>query len=131
MISVDTSVLIRLLVDDPGHEDEIRAARTLAVRAGQVFIPQVVQAEMTHVLYAAYRLGRMEIIRILEHMLHNQALVLQGEACFLEALVIYKRSNTDFSDCLSAAESKARDHTLYTFDANLSGLPNTALVTSH
>ncbi len=129
MISVDTNVLIRLLVDDPGHEDEIRAARRLAAAAEQVFITQVVQAETVRVLDTAYRLKKSDIIRVLEHLLHNQALVLQGESCFLEAVVAYRRHNrTDFADCLIAAESRARNHVLYTFDHQLSKLPGARFV---
>ncbi len=129
MIAVDTSVLIRMLVDDPGQPDEVQAARELATRAEQVFITQVVQTEAVQVLHAAYHLGKKEIIRVLEHLLHNQALVLQGEACFMEALTAYKRNKADFSDCLIAAESKARCHVLFTFDERLAKLPNARLVT--
>jgi len=95
---------------------------------GQVFITQIVQIESVWVLHAAYGLSKKDIIRILEHLLYNQALVLQTEACFLEALTIYKGSKADFSDCLILAESATNDSTLFTFDKTLSRLPGVSLV---
>ncbi len=45
MISVDTNVLIRMLVDDPGLPGQVRAARDMATKAGQILITQIVQVE--------------------------------------------------------------------------------------
>jgi predicted nucleic-acid-binding protein len=128
MISVDTNVLVRMLVDDPGQPGQVIAARALATKAGQVFITQIVQVESVWGLRAAYGLDKKDIIRILEHLLHNQALVLQAEARFMEALTIYKGSKADFSDCLIMAESQAEGSVLFTFDKILSKLPGANLV---
>jgi len=128
MISVDTNVLVRMLVDDPDQPDQVQVARTLATKAGQVFITQIVQVESVWVLRAAYSLDKKDIIRILEHLLHNQALVLQAEARFMEALTIYKGSKADFSDCLIAVESHEEGSSLFTFDKILSKLPGATLV---
>ena len=37
MIAVDTNVLVRILIDDPGQADQVEAARALASRAGKVY----------------------------------------------------------------------------------------------
>ncbi len=127
MIAVDTNVLIRILVDDLDHAGQMQAARELASKSGQIFIPQIVQVESVWVLRAAYALGKEDIIGVLEHMLHNQALVLQSETCFQEALTTYKSGKADFSDCLIAAESQLQATTLFTFDKTLSRLPGVEL----
>jgi len=128
VISVDTNVLIRMLVDDLGHAGQMRAARELATRSGQIYITQIVQVESVWVLRAAYALEKKNIIAVLEHMLHNQALVLQAETRFQEALTTYKHSKADFSDCLITAESQSQDHDLFTFGKTLSKLPGVKLV---
>lgn len=42
MIAFDTNVLVRVLVDDPGEPDQVKAAREKVRRAREVFIPQIV-----------------------------------------------------------------------------------------
>jgi len=86
------------------------------------------KVESVWVLRAAYGLDKKDIIRILEHLLHNQALVLQAETRFIEALTIYRASKADFSDCLIMAESQAEGCVLFTFDKTLSKIPGANLV---
>ena len=64
MIAVDTNVLVRVLVDDPGQKAQVAAARSQAKRAGQVWVAQIVQAETVWVLESAYDLDRTTILRV-------------------------------------------------------------------
>jgi predicted nucleic-acid-binding protein len=56
VIAVDTNVLVRVLVDDPGQKAQVAAARSQVKRAGQVWVAQIVQAETVWVLESAYGL---------------------------------------------------------------------------
>ena len=42
MITIDTNVLVRVMVDDPQETAQISAARKYIAQAGKVFIPQIV-----------------------------------------------------------------------------------------
>ena len=49
MIAVDTNVLVRILVDDPGAVLQMQSARNLLAQSGVLFVPQIVQvAEVLH-----------------------------------------------------------------------------------
>ena len=50
MIAVDTNILIRLIVNDPGQPEQVESARHQVKKEGAVFIPQVVQVETVWVL---------------------------------------------------------------------------------
>jgi predicted nucleic-acid-binding protein len=54
MVAIDTNVLIRLLVDDPGAANQVRIARKTVQAAEQVYIPQIVQVECVWVLQRVY-----------------------------------------------------------------------------
>jgi len=59
VISVDTNVLIRMLVDDAGQPGHVQAACELATKAGQVFLTQIIQVESVRELRAAYGLYKL------------------------------------------------------------------------
>ena len=128
MIAVDTNVLVRILVDDPGQSGQAQAARRIASEAAQLFVPQIVQVEMVWVLQSAYGMNKSDVIRALDHLLHNRAFELQAEDHFLEALGLFKDANIDFADCLILAESQAVKAPLVTFDKKLGRLSGVQLV---
>ena len=79
MIALDTNVLVRILVDNPGQPAQVDAARALASRAKQVFVPLVVQIEPVWVLESGYALSKEAVVQALEHLEVNQAFVLEDE----------------------------------------------------
>jgi len=128
VIAVDTNVLVRVLVDDPDQPKQVKAARAHAKRAKQVFVPQIVQAETVWVFESAYDLDKPVILDVLEHLLHNKAFVLQGEAVFQSALAAYRTSNADFADYLIHAECEFAECQLVTFDKRLAKRPGVTLI---
>ena len=124
MRAVDTNVLIRILVDDPKQKEQVRVAHQFAKKAGNVFVPQIVQVELVWVLETAYSLDKQEIVRILTHLEENEAFSLQYESQFFAALHYYQSFNADFSDCLILAECNEMKYTLFTFDKKFSKLPD-------
>lgn len=119
MIAVDTNVLVRILVDDPEEIRQVQRARQLAAQAGELFVPQIVQAETVWVLTGAYGLDRSEITGVLEHLSTNQAFLLQSGNRFEEALALYREGAAGFADCLILAEARTESVELATFDRRL------------
>jgi len=128
VIAVDTNVLVRILVDDPGQPAQTAAARELASRSKQVFVPLVVQVEMVWVLESGYRLPKDDVARVLEHLESNEAFVLENEALCREALALYRSTTADFSDCVILVACRARELTIHTFDKRLGRLSGATLV---
>jgi len=119
MIAVDTNILIRLIVDDPGQVKQVETARRHVKKEGAVFIPQVVQVETVWVLESAYKLPRKQISPVLEHLHNNAAFTLQNRTSFHQAMELYMKGNADFSDYLILAESQREKLKLLTFDKKL------------
>lgn len=120
VIAVDTNVLIRVLVNDPGQVEQVEKARKLIREAEQVYVPQIVQVETVWVLESAYGLKKAETLRILNHLIWNRAFILQREDRFQEAVDAYSEGSADFSDYLILSESLSEGLNLATFDKQLS-----------
>jgi predicted nucleic-acid-binding protein len=119
MVAVDTNILIRLLVDDPGAVDQVKIARETVRAADQVYVPQIVQVECIWVLQRVYEFDKANIIARLTELACNLCYVLQYPDNFLMALNIFKNSAADFADCLILVESRARGCELLTFHRKL------------
>jgi predicted nucleic-acid-binding protein len=123
MISLDTNVLVRLLVDDDGQADQCERARQAISQYDHAFVSQIVQVETAWVLKRAYDFSRFEIIGTLEHLIINRAFKLEYPESFKEALAIYRHSNVDFADALILRTSRQHQLELLTFDTKLARLP--------
>jgi len=122
MIAIDTNLLVRILVDDPGQAAQVKAARALASQAKQVFIPLVVLVETVWVLESGYKLSKKTIIQALEHIEINQAFVQEDEDLCHRALDLFRSSNVDYSDCVILSTCQSSKHELYTFNKRLAKL---------
>jgi predicted nucleic-acid-binding protein len=110
---------VRVLVDDPEEKTQVARARRLAAEAGELYVPQVVQAETVWVLTGAYHLDREQVLEVLDHLSSNRAFQLQRADCFAEALALYRTGSADFSDYLILLEARAATTDLATFDRRL------------
>jgi predicted nucleic-acid-binding protein len=126
-ISLDTNILVRLLVDDDGYADQCERARQAIAPYDRIFISQIVQVETVWVLKRAYGFSRLEITGTLEHLLINRAYELEYADLFEEALAIYRASRVDFADTLILQASRRSQLDLLTFDAKLARLPGTII----
>lgn len=127
MIALDTNVLLRILIDDPGQMEQVKLARRYAKKHHSLYIPQVVQVELVWVLDFSYQLPKTDILRILKHLLENSVFVLQNEDQFEAALHLFQTVNTSFSDCLILVESDQVGYEVVTFDKKFSKLPKVLL----
>ena len=128
VLSLDTNVLIRILIDDPGSARQCAAARTLASAAGSVHVSQVVQIETVCVLESVYGFTRAELAEALGSLLGNQSFVLQEVDIFRAALGEFRIGRADFADYVILMQARAENIDLATYDRKLSKLKGTRLV---
>ena len=126
MIAVDTNVLIRILVDDPGAAPQMQSARALLAKYEVLYVPQIVQVETVWVLESAYGFDKAAICKILDHLLNHPQFQLQSAATFASAVTLFHKHSADFSDCLILTESIAQKLQLFTFDKKLGRLKGAA-----
>jgi len=127
VIAVDTNVLVRILVDDPGQPGQVAAARSLATEAREIFVPLVVQVELVWVLESGYGLARDAVTAALEHLEVNSAFALEDAPRCRAALELYRSSNADYADCVILAGCRDRGLALHTFDKRLAKLAGATL----
>ncbi len=128
VLALDTNVLIRILIDDPGSAKQCAAARTLASAAGSVQVSQVVQIETVWVLESVYGFTRAQLAGALGSLLSNQSFVLQEVDIFRAALGEFSIGRADFADHVILMQARAENIDLATFDRKLSKLKGTRLV---
>ena len=93
-----------ILYDDASSVAQCEAARQLAMKAGEVYVAQVVQVETVWLLESVYRFGRAELADALRALTINRGYVLQRPETFREALQQFRTGTADFSDCVILAE---------------------------
>src|ERR1051325_2660955 len=120
MRAIDTNVLVRLITRD----DERQLASAEAFVSRGAWVSQLVLAETTWVLSAAYKLRHGEIAIAVEMLLNHQHLTVQDADVVEAALTHYRdRPSRGFSDCLVLEIAKKAGHLpLGTFDQALSKL---------
>ena len=129
MYTIDTNVLVRILIDDKRQPNQVKLARKLASKQRKFFVPTIVQAELVWVLDQAYGINKDEIMLVLQHLFESEAYILENDTSYEFALKNYSEHNVDFSDCLILAESEANNHQVITFDKKFSRLSNCVLLT--
>jgi predicted nucleic-acid-binding protein len=128
MISVDTNVLIRVLVDDPTNAAQVECARRAVSQYQTLYISQIVQVETVWVLKSAYGFTKPDILQVLEHWWSNQAFQLENTELFEQALAVYRETAIDFSDALILINSRQHHLSLLTFDKKLLAQAGTQMV---
>ncbi len=128
MIAVDTNVLVRVLVDDPGQPAQVEAAKALLRKAGEVFISQIVQVETVWVLDTAYSLKRDDIVMVLDALNINSTYHMECEHLFADALTMFRKGKADFADYLILATAHNNEIALTTFDKRLAKSPGVKLL---
>lgn len=123
MLSVDTNVLIRLLVRDDAKQAKL-ADQYIAKGA---WVSHLVLAETIWVLGSVYGLSSAKQIEALSLLLGHETLVLQDADTVSAALSHFQSKPTlGFSDCLVLEIARKAGHLpLGTFDSALSKLSNT------
>ena len=117
MIALDTNILARFYVDDPGDPEASRQrpiARRVMTESLSLFVPITVILELEWVLRAFYRFDATQVTRVFEHLL-GLAHVNTEEAERVAAALPLTATGMDFADALHLSGS-AHCAALYTFD---------------
>jgi predicted nucleic-acid-binding protein len=117
MIALDTNILARFYVDDPGDPEAARQrpiARQILTESVSLFVPLTAVLELEWVLRAFYRFRPEQIVRVFEHLLGLTNVNTEASARIAAALAL-TAEGMDFADALHLSGS---DHckALYTFD---------------
>jgi predicted nucleic-acid-binding protein len=129
VITVDTNILVRLLIHDDKQAEQIRLAKRFVEKHEQLFVPQIVQTELIWVLEFFYKFDKQQILGVLDHINGNEAFILQSKHQFEKALRLYRTSSADFSDCLILVESHPSEYrVVVTFDKKFAKLPGVKLL---
>ena len=119
MLAVDTNVLVRILVDEPGAAAEAAVARKLLAEESRVFIPDISLVEAIWVLRESYGFGKEALLGAFVHLLENEGFVWGEWETVSKALGLFTSYNVDFADCLILAKAESAGATLATFDRKL------------
>lgn len=117
MIALDTNVLARFYVDDPGDREAAKQspiAYEVLTSSPSLFVPITVVLELERVLRAFYRFGAADVVRVVEHLLGLENVNVEHPDRVTLALELLGQG-MDFADALHLAGS-SHCQALYTFD---------------
>jgi predicted nucleic acid-binding protein len=116
MISLDTNVVLRFLLDDVPEQTK---KATTVIEKNKVYVTDVVVVEIIYVLEKVIKLSRQDIVRLVTDFL-GFANVVYNPYFLLEVIQLYEHhSSLSVVDCYAAAEAKAYNNQLVTFDKRL------------
>ncbi len=130
MISLDTNVIVRLLVGDDPEQTAVAEAAFLEHATGDgVFVAQIALVETAWVLRSGYRLDREVIHERLERLVRTRGVFVEDIDLVLSALEEYRSGTADFSDYLLVARAAGEGASpLLTFDRKLAAHEHATLL---
>ncbi|MFZ0790082.1 MAG: type II toxin-antitoxin system VapC family toxin [Chromatiaceae bacterium] len=117
MIGLDTNILARFYVDDPGDPEAAKqrpVAYEVIAKSPSLFVPLTVTLELEWVLRAFYRFDAARVIQVMEHLLGLANVNVEEAGRVVQALNLLGQG-MDFADALHLAAS-GHCEVLYTFD---------------
>ena len=114
MVSIDTNIAVRLLVNDD-HEQTKRVVELF--RTEQIFITKTVVLEAEWVLRGLYNLDRANVNKALTALLSLERVQVEDGTALFAALDAHAKG-MDFADALHLSSSQRAD-SFATFDATL------------
>ncbi|MCJ7472731.1 MAG: type II toxin-antitoxin system VapC family toxin [Actinobacteria bacterium] len=118
-IYADTNIFIRFFADDIPEQTEIskRILKGLLENKYELYLCDLVFAEIVYVLESYYKLGKKDILDKMFAILKFKNLVVENKSIIVEALEIYNEKNIDFTDAYMACHArKAGCNKLFSFD---------------
>ena len=129
MVAVDANILLRYLLRDQPEQAQAAHALLDGLTADEPgFICREVVLETVWVMQRTYKLPRRSVAVALLELMARENLVFEAANDTARALLLYRRTNADFSDLLIlAAARRAGANPLYTFDQRLARAEGAAL----
>ncbi|MDZ7786410.1 MAG: PIN domain-containing protein [Candidatus Saccharibacteria bacterium] len=117
MISLDTNVVLRFLLDDVPTQTK---KATNIISKNKVYVTDVVVVETIYVLEKVILLPRKDITKLVTDFL-GFSNVVHNPYFLIKTLALYERSpSLSIVDCYAASEANAYANKLVTFDKKLS-----------
>jgi len=127
-VSIDTCVVLRLLVGTPEGQAEKAAAfikRSFLIGC-RVYVSDMVVAEAYHALIYHYDIPKLKVIGVLLDFLESPMICSTGHA--LSVLSTYKGSGAGFVDQLIRMEALGHSSEIKTFDKDFAKLDNVSII---
>lgn len=104
MISVDTNVLARAILNDDKTQSSIAKKLLSNLGASQkLYVSSYVIMELTWLLRSK-GFKRTDILPVLERLLESEGVEFGKKNTLITAIDLYRKNNISFSDCLIAAD---------------------------
>lgn len=119
MASLDTNVLVRLLVKDDQRQyaQSLSLIREASKQDEMLYVPVTVVLELEWVLRSVYGMDKPAILGALVALLETRELRFQSEPAVERGIEHYRRSVADFADCIHLGlGGTAGELPLLTFD---------------
>ena len=117
---VDANILVRHLTGDP--PDLARRATAYLTDANEIFLADLIAAEVVYVLESFYRTPRTQVAGALRSLLAFRAVVCQDPALLLRAVEVYEVERLDFAEAYLVACAEALeddDVVIVSFDRSI------------
>ena len=102
---VDTNVLVRHLTGDP--PDQATAATAFLEHAAELYLADLVLAEVVYVLESYYRVDRERVAELARAIVGFPAIVVVDEGLLLRAIEVYELDRLDFGEAYLVACAEA------------------------
>jgi predicted nucleic-acid-binding protein len=118
VIGLDTNILVRFFMqDDHTQGTQVDVVMKSLTEAEPGWVGLAVLMELVWVLTSTYRTNRAELIRVLNHLLSRNEIVIEQAEAVRHAVRIYLDSNVGFADCLISSSARGAGCTqTLTFD---------------
>ena len=115
---VDTNVIVRHLTGDP--PDQAAAATAFLRDADQLYLADLVLAEIVYVLESFYKVKRELVAELARAVLAFPAVVVVDDALLLRAVELYEVERLDFAEAyLVACAERSGVNAIATFDRSV------------
>jgi predicted nucleic-acid-binding protein len=115
---LDTNVLIRHLTGDPPAQ--ARRASVFLQRAEELFVPDLIVAEVVYVLESFYEVERERVAELVRAIIGFKAIVVVDGPLLLRALEVYEVDRLDFAEAYLVASAEASGvETIASFDREI------------
>lgn len=123
-IAVDTNVLLDYLFKrDPGFNRSAKLIEDCLADKVQIFIPNIVFAEVEWVLRSYYKQNKEFIVQFLEGLLVIDGVITEDKVSIRHALNFYRQPNIKFTDSIILTQIQKFDPDEFlTFDEDLKKL---------
>lgn len=116
---VDANYLLRYLLQD--IESQYKLAKVV-IENKEIFIPDIILAEVVYVLEKLYKVPRKEIANTLKDLINYKNVSVAAKNIISESLDAYAILKFDYADCLLIAYFKIYNLNVFTFDKKLQKL---------